>query len=52
MFAKLISRTVLISAIPVATATKGNENEPAPRTLFKPQDLPIYTTVFGKDNQK
>ncbi|XP_031639202.1 uncharacterized protein LOC116351262 [Contarinia nasturtii] len=50
MFAKLLGRTALISAAPVATAMKSNESEP--QAVYKPQELPIYTTVFGKDAKK
>lgn len=49
MFAKLMSGTFSLSAAPVATAIKGNEHNPDPRALFKPEELPIYTTIFEKD---
>lgn len=43
---------MLLSAAPVAAAAKVAENEPQKQTTFKPQELPIYTTIFGSENKK
>lgn len=52
MFTRLLKRTVLLSAVPVAAIAKGTENEQQKQTLLKPKELPIYGSVFGSDIKK
>lgn len=45
MYRTFLSGTVLLSAAPIAMATKENQNQ----ILQRPQELPIYSTIFEKE---
>lgn len=52
MFRKLICSSVLLAAAPVAAKevkTQDGSNKPA---TIRPQDLPIYSTVFKNNNKR
>lgn len=51
MFRKVVGSSVLLSAAPIAVKEKVTPETPNLAT-FRPQELPIYTTIFAKDTKK
>lgn len=49
MFRGFFSRSVLLSITPVGHAAQSYKNETSKRAIFRPQELPIYETIFGDE---
>lgn len=52
MFRKIISPSVLLAAAPVAAKEVKAQDESNKPITHRPQDLPIYSTVFKNDNKR
>lgn len=53
MFRKLLPPSVLLAAAPVAAKeVKAQQDESNKPITYRPQDLPIYSTVHKNDNKR
>lgn len=52
MFRKLVGPSVLLAAAPVAAKDVKTQDESNKLAKYRPQDLPIYTTVFKNDSKR
>lgn len=51
MFRRHLSPYVLLSAVPLAANQMKTPEQPNTQTLLRPQELPIYSSIFGKQDK-